>query len=96
MSLPKIDNPKPVVTPAVPETTYDAVFIQDIIIQCHPEQPWRCHIAYAPFNYDENKIDETAAKVHKNIADLKVEAATNEKVAVAMGALMAALQDYLT
>ncbi len=96
MSLPKIDNPNPVVKPAVPETTYDAIFIQDIMIQCHPEQPWQCHITYIPYNYDENKIDEMASRTHKSIADLRVEAATNEKVAVAMGALMTALQDYLT
>jgi hypothetical protein len=95
MSLPKIENPNPVIVPAVPEMTYDAFFIQDIIIHCQPDQPWQCHITYVPYNYEENKIDEMVSRTHKSISDLKAEAAKNEKVALAMGALMDALQDYI-
>jgi hypothetical protein len=95
MSLPRIVNPTPTTKPAVPEKTFPDIFIREIIITCKPAGAWNANVMIQPFNYDTGEVDEAATPNYISIADLKAEAATNEKLATVMYLLLEVIAEYV-
>ena len=95
MSLPRITNPTPITSPAVPEKTFPDIFVREMIITCSPNDTWRASIMVQPYNYDLNEVNEAVNPNYINIEDLKAEAAQDEEVGFVMATLLSIVEKRL-